>query len=43
MKFGRSIKIFLSDGSPSGLRHLEIANTPTQSSLPRADIARNGP
>lgn len=26
MKFGRSIKIFLSDGSPSGLRHLEIAN-----------------
>ncbi len=25
-KFGRSISIFLSDGSPSGLRHVEIAN-----------------
>lgn len=24
--FGRSIKIYLSDGSPSGLRHVEIAN-----------------
>lgn len=24
--FGKSIKIYLSDGSPSGLRHLEIAN-----------------
>jgi len=26
MEFGRSIKIYLSDGSPSGLRHVEIAN-----------------
>lgn len=25
-KFGRSIRIFLADGSPSGLRHVEIAN-----------------
>jgi hypothetical protein len=25
-KFGRSIRIFLSDGTPSGLRHVEIAN-----------------
>lgn len=25
-KFGRSIKIFLADGSPTGLRHVEIAN-----------------
>lgn len=24
--FGKSIKIYLSDGSPSGLRHVEIAN-----------------
>ena len=24
--FGRSIRIYLSDGSPSGLRHVEIAN-----------------
>lgn len=26
MEYGRSIKIFLSDGSPTGLRHIEIAN-----------------
>jgi len=26
LMFGRSIKIYLSDGSPSGLRHVEIAN-----------------
>ena len=25
-KFGRSIRIFLADGSPTGLRHVEIAN-----------------
>ena len=25
-KFGRSIRIFLADGSPAGLRHVEIAN-----------------
>ena len=25
-KFGRSINIFLADGSPTGLRHVEIAN-----------------
>ena len=24
--FGKSIRIYLSDDSPSGLRHLEIAN-----------------
>lgn len=24
--FGRSIRIYLSDGSPSGLRHVEIVN-----------------
>ena len=24
--FGKSIRIYLSDGSPSGLRHVEIAN-----------------
>jgi hypothetical protein len=26
MKFGRSIRIYLADGTPSGIRHVEIAN-----------------
>lgn len=40
MKFGRSIKIFLSDGSPSGLRHLEIANWSGQAlACPRSRLS----
>lgn len=41
--FGRSIKIFLSDGTPSGLRHVEIANWSGQAvACPRSRISELG-
>jgi len=42
-KFGRSIRIYLSDGTPSGLRHVEIANWSGQAlACPRSRFAELG-
>ncbi|PVZ71542.1 GIY-YIG nuclease family protein [Pelagibaculum spongiae] len=42
-KFGRSIKIFLADGSPAGLRHVEIANWSGQAlACPRSRFSELG-
>lgn len=42
-KYGRSIKIFLSDGSPIGLRHVEIANWSGQAlACPRSRFSELG-
>jgi hypothetical protein len=42
-QYGRSIKIFLSDGSPIGLRHVEIANWSGQSlACPRSRFSELG-
>lgn len=42
-RFGRSIKIFLADGSPTGLRHVEIANWSGQAlACPRSRFSELG-
>ncbi|MFT4926825.1 MAG: hypothetical protein ACI8WB_002924 [Phenylobacterium sp.] len=42
-KYGRSIKIFLADGSPTGLRHVEIANWSGQAlACPRSRFSELG-
>nr|WP_275114032.1 GIY-YIG nuclease family protein [Psychromonas antarctica] len=42
-KFGRSIRIFLADGSPTGLRHVEIANWSGQAiGCPRSRFSELG-
>lgn len=42
-KFGRCIKIFLADGSPTGLRHVEIANWSGQAlACPRSRFSELG-
>jgi hypothetical protein len=42
-KFGRSIRIFLADGSPTGLRHVEIANWSGQAlACPRSRFSELG-